>query len=96
MERCLAEIAAAVGGAVEGDPERRITGVAPLGEAGPAEISFLANSRYRDAARHSGAGAILAAPGEVLPGKDVIRVADPYLALARTLELFAPPPPPRS
>ena len=95
MERRLAEIAAAVGGAVEGDPERRITGVAPLGEAGPAEISFLANSRYRNAAGSSGAGAILAAPGEDLPGKDVIRVADPYLALARTLELFAPPPAPR-
>ncbi|MFQ5670406.1 MAG: UDP-3-O-(3-hydroxymyristoyl)glucosamine N-acyltransferase [Acidobacteriota bacterium] len=93
MDRRLAEIAAAVGGTVEGDPDRRITGLSSLDEAGPSHLSFLAHSRYRRLARGSGAGAILAAPGEDLPGKDVVRVADPYLALARALELFAPPRP---
>jgi UDP-3-O-[3-hydroxymyristoyl] glucosamine N-acyltransferase len=93
MARSLAEIAAAVGGTVEGDPAKQITAVAPLDSAGPTEISFLANPRYRIAAQRSAAGAILAAPGEELPGKDVIRVADPYLALARTMSLYAPPAP---
>ncbi len=95
MELRLAEIAAAVGGTVEGDPDRRVTGVAPLDEAGAGHLSFLANPRYRQAARRSAAGAILAAPGEDLPGRDIIRVADPYLALARVLGLFAPPEKPR-
>ena len=45
MERRLADLAAAVGGVVEGDPERLVTGVAPLDRAGPGDLSFLANSR---------------------------------------------------
>ena len=94
MSRTLAEIAEHVGGTVEGDPQRRVEAVAPLATAGPEDLSFLANPRYAGAARTSGAGALLAAPGEDLPGRDVIRVADPYLALAQTLTLFAPPPPP--
>jgi len=94
VSRTLAEIAAHVGGTVEGDPQRRVTAVAPLATAGAGDISFLANARYAQAARTSAAGALLAAPGDNLPGRDVIRVADPYLALARTLMLFAPPPPP--
>lgn len=95
MERRLAEIAEAVGGTVDGDPERRIVGVAPLAEAGPRDLSFLANTRYRQQARRSEAGAILAAPGEDLPGSDVVRVENPYLAWARALALFARPSPPR-
>lgn len=94
VSRTLAEIAALVGGTVEGDPERRVEAVAPLASAGPGDLSFLANSRYARAARSSAAGAILAAPGEDLPGRDVIRVDDPYLALAKALPLFTPPPPP--
>ena len=93
VSRTLAEIAAHVGGTVEGDPQRRVEAVAPLASAGPGDLSFLANPRYARAAVASGAGALLAAPGEDLPGRDVIRVADPYLALALTLTLFAPPPP---
>ncbi len=93
MSRTLAEIAAHVGGVIDGDGQRRVTGVAPLESAGADQLSFLANPRYGQAARDSAAGALLAAPGEDLPGRDVIRVPDPYLALARVLSLFAPPLP---
>ena len=96
MERRLADLAAAVGGVVEGDPERLVSGVAPLDRAGPGDLSFLANRRYREQARRSAAGAILATPGESLPGRTIIRVAQPYLALARLMPLFAPPPPART
>ena len=96
MERRLADLAAAVGGVVEGDPERLVTGVAPLDRAGPGDLSFLANSRYRGQARRSAAGAILATPDAALPGQTVIRVAQPYLALARLLPLFAAPAAPRA
>ena len=95
MQRRLAEIATAVGGTVEGDPERPVRGVAALDRAGSHDLSFLANSRYRGVARASRAGAILAAPGEDLPGHDVVRVANPYLAWVRVLALFVPPEPPR-
>lgn len=93
MDRRLADIAAAVGGTVEGDPERCIRGLAALDRAGPTDLSFLANTRYREQARRSQAGAILAAPGEELPRSTVVRVANPYLAWARVLALCAAPAP---
>ncbi|MFQ5768241.1 MAG: UDP-3-O-(3-hydroxymyristoyl)glucosamine N-acyltransferase [Acidobacteriota bacterium] len=65
-----------------------------LPAASRSDLSFLAGRRYRAAARESQAGGILVGKGESLPGKDVIEVQDPYLALARALNLFLPPPPP--
>ena len=94
MSRTLAEIAAHVGGEVRGDAQRRVLAVAPLADAGADDLSFLANPRYAEAARKSAAGALLASPDEDLPGRDVICVDNPYLALARVLALFAPPQPP--
>jgi len=89
--RSLREIAAEVGGTVEGDAEARIEGVAPLESATPAQITFLANPRYVKAALGTKAGAILAAPGVDLPGLTVVRVKDPYLSMARVLAIFHPP-----
>jgi len=43
MERSLAELAAHVGGTVEGDGQLRIAGLASLEEAGPGELSFYGN-----------------------------------------------------
>ena len=42
----LGELAARVGGAVVGDPETAIRGANGIREAGPGEITFLANPRY--------------------------------------------------
>lgn len=80
-----------VGGTLEGDPSRRIEGVAPLERAGASDISFLSNPRYRQKALECRPGAILAQPGVDLPGLDVVRVDSPYLAMARLLRLFHPP-----
>lgn len=92
VSRTLREIAAAVGGRVEGDEEKRIDGVAPIELAGPGQITFLANPKYLKRAVEAKPGAILAAPGIDLPGVHVVRVADPYLAMARVLALFHPAP----
>ena len=46
MDRTLGEIAAHVGGTLEGDPSVRVRGVAGLREAGPDEVTFLANGKY--------------------------------------------------
>ena len=39
------------------DPAKEMTDVAPLGAAGPDELSFLDNRKYLDAFRSSAAGA---------------------------------------
>lgn len=90
----LAELAAAVGGEVVGDSERRLHGVATLDAATRDELSFLTNVRYRDAARDSRAGAVLVGRGTVLDGRDLLVCDEPYLALARILERFHPTPEP--
>lgn len=89
----LAELAAALGATLEGDPARIVRGVAPLDTAGPEEISFLTDPRYVPQARASRAGAFVA-PTDVhgLPAP-VLRTPTPRLALAELLELFHPPAP---
>lgn len=94
MELRLADIAAHVGGSLEGDPERRLTGVRGLEEAGPTDLSFLSNRRYVRLLRATRAGAVLVGRKDAAEGRDVVRCDDPYLAFARALELFHPRPKP--
>jgi UDP-3-O-[3-hydroxymyristoyl] glucosamine N-acyltransferase len=92
--RTLAELAALVGGAVSGDGQLRVAGVAPLEEAGPDQLSFFANRKYRAAFEASRAGAVVVEPGEAVPpGRTVLQVAGAYLAFARISTLFNPPAP---
>jgi len=86
----LGELAERVQGKVRGDAERPIRGIDTLDRAGPEELSFLTNPRYRSAARSTRAGALLVAPGTEIEGPDLLEVSEPYLALARLLELFHP------
>lgn len=87
-------MASAIGGAVEGDVDLEITGLAGLELAGPDQLSFLANRRYAAIFRASRAGAVLVGKNEPACGKVVVRCADPYLAFARALSLFHPAPTP--
>jgi len=86
----LKEIADRVAGRLEGDPGRRVTGVQPLDAAGPGDLSFLANPRYREAAAASRAGALLVRSEGRVEGRDLILVDSPYTALATVMELFFP------
>jgi UDP-3-O-[3-hydroxymyristoyl] glucosamine N-acyltransferase len=90
----LSELAAAVGGRVEGDADRRVRGVATLEEAGPDDLSFLTNPRYRPALQTTHAGAILVGPGVDVEGRDLLVAPDPYLALAKILARLHPAPRP--
>jgi UDP-3-O-[3-hydroxymyristoyl] glucosamine N-acyltransferase len=90
----LSELAAAVGGRVEGDANRRVRGVATLDAAGPHDLSFLTNPRYRPALQSTKAGAILVGPGAGAEGRDLIVAPDPYLALAEILDRMHPAPRP--
>ncbi|HEX4825034.1 MAG TPA: UDP-3-O-(3-hydroxymyristoyl)glucosamine N-acyltransferase [Candidatus Polarisedimenticolaceae bacterium] len=86
----LSDLAAAVGGRVLGDPERTVTGVATLEGAGPDDLSFLTNLRYRQAADGTRAGAVLVGPDIELAGHDLLQAPEPYLALAVILERMHP------
>src|SRR5262245_12956788 len=90
----LSELARSVGGRVEGDADRRIFGVATLEDAGPDDLSFLTNPRYRPALAGSRAGAILVGPGVDVEGRDLLIAPDPYLALAEILDRMHPAPRP--
>ena len=69
-----------------------ITGVNTIEDAGPSELTFLANDRYAVKLKDSKAGAVIVASdfeGEVPMA--ALRCAKPRLAFAKTLQLFHPP-----
>ena len=87
----LADLAEKIGGELQGDPERQIEGIRGLDTAGPSDLSFLANPRYRKSAALSRAGALLVSPSAMdLVGPDLLVVADPYYALAELLDIVYP------
>ena len=86
----LAELARRLDAELIGDGGVEISGVRPLNEAGPEDLSFLHNPRYAEEARASRAGAILVSDAAALPGHNLLVTPYPYLGLARTLALFYP------
>ena len=89
----LSELALRIGGRIEGGPDCAIRGVATLRAAGPEDLSFLTNPKYREDARASGAAAIVVAPGNEIEGRTLVVVRHPYAALADLLALFHPETP---
>ncbi|MBO9552474.1 UDP-3-O-(3-hydroxymyristoyl)glucosamine N-acyltransferase [Pseudomonas sp.] len=89
----LGQLAEALGATLKGPEALQITGLATLQEAGPGQLSFLANPQYRKFLDTCQAAAVLlkAADAEGFSGNALI-VADPYLAYARISHLFDPKP----
>ena len=84
------EVAARIGGRVEGDPDARVSGLAGLKEAGPGDISFLANDRYEPEMATTRASVVIVR--ESWGGKTaatLIRVADPNRALIDVTAWYA-------
>lgn len=81
----LKELADLVGGEVYGDPQREIRALAPLDQAGPGEISFLANPKYQPLLQKTRASAVIVSPGVEAPGLDLLVCRNPYLAFAKVL-----------
>ena len=85
----LARVAELVGGHVHGDPELAISGVAPVDEAGPDQLAFLALKRYVRHAGSSRARAFLVSEDlrDALPeGRSCVVASDPYAALRTLLQ----------
>ena len=90
----LGEIVAQLGGEAVGDAGKRISGVATLDSAGPDEIAFLANPRYRGRLATTRAGAVILGPGDRDAATMPCIVSDnPYAYYARTVAIFHPPEP---
>ncbi len=90
----LGDIAKKLGCALEGPEELEITDVAGLEEAGPSDLSFLSNPKYRRKLTSTRAAAVILSPQDPDPGRPALRSENPYLDFARVLELFYPPAPP--
>ena len=89
----LREIVAALGGEAVGEVAAPLTGVATLDSAGPAEIAFLANPKYRGRLATTRAGAVILGPGDRDAGRMPRIVSEnPYAYYARTVALFHPEP----
>lgn len=92
----LTEVADILGVEVVGDGHRLVEGIRPLDQAGPEHLSFLHNPKYVEQAVESRAGAILVHSADQLSGRDLLISDQPYLAVARALELFHPRPEPET
>lgn len=90
----LSEIAARLGlslqGADAGD-DLLVTGVNTLEEAGPTELSFLANPKYAKQLAGTRAGAVIVRPEHAGEVARALISDDPYPAFARAIGLFAVP-----
>ncbi len=91
MEFTAAMIARILNGTVEGDPETKLNTVARIEEGHPGALSFLSNLKYEPYLYTTGASAVLV-KNDFIPVKEVavtlIRVDDPYQALARLLAFY--------
>lgn len=92
MEFKAGQIAAMIGGTVEGDPEVAVSTFAKIEEAGAGAITFLANPKYTHYIYNTGASIVLVRRDFVAeqPVKaTLIRVDDPYETLSHLLEFAA-------
>src|SRR4051812_5366537 len=87
----LSEIAKIVGGDVVGDGTTLICQVNTLEHAGPGEIAFLSNPKYRSQLLTTAAAAIvLSADNAPHASGPRLVVEQPYLAYARIAQLLNP------
>ena len=90
----LDELALRCGGTVEGDGATRIERIGTLEHAGPRDIAFLANPRYRAQLATTRAAAVIVAPGDSgATSLPKLIAADPYATFARVAGVLHPPEP---
>ena len=88
----LVELAAQLGAELRGDGGIEVTGVRGIEEAGPSEITFVANPKYAGLARTTAAAAVLVEPDFPEIPVPTLRLANPYHAFSLALGLFYQPP----
>src|SRR5688572_9576409 len=97
MATCtLYELATILNCASPSDSQRTVTGIRSLSDAQEHDLSFLGSDKYLDDVARTEAAAVIVHKRVKLPpdhGKRILVVDDADLAVARLLELFAPPVP---
>jgi UDP-3-O-[3-hydroxymyristoyl] glucosamine N-acyltransferase len=86
----VGEIAELLHGRVIGNTQATIRGLAKIEEAGPEDLTFVANPKYAKYLEESHAGVVLISPALIPSDRTVIVVDDPYLCFVRLLEIFYP------
>jgi len=94
MELPVRKIAEIVNGEVIGDGDFIIRDVAPFDDAGPYDITFAVSPGYKKRLEETAAAAVIVTPDVSKSEKILVRVENPYLALARVSELFCEVPRP--
>jgi len=90
----LGDLAAQLGCQLEGDGEIDITRVATIDNAGPGDITFLANSKYAAELASTRASAVIVGPDDHGSTAALLRTSNPYLVFARAVGLLNPAPRP--
>ncbi|RJP28002.1 MAG: UDP-3-O-(3-hydroxymyristoyl)glucosamine N-acyltransferase [Candidatus Omnitrophota bacterium] len=90
MKRTLGEIAKFIGGKVSGDENIVITGVSGIKEAGPEDITFVANPKYFSFADKTKAAAVIVSEEFGQIAKPFIRVKNPSLAFINVVSFVCP------
>ena len=88
----LGELASRLGAELRGDAALEINGVKGIEEAGPSEVTFVANPRYAGLARTTRAAAVIVAPEFQEIPVATLRIKNPYHAFSRALSFFYQPP----
>ncbi|MGN7984779.1 UDP-3-O-(3-hydroxymyristoyl)glucosamine N-acyltransferase [Burkholderia sp. 22313] len=87
------------GGEIAGDAQCTVSGLAPLDQAGPQQLAFLANPKYLAQVETTRAGAVLIAPkdleklgtaatGRTAGPRSFIVTPNPYAYFARVAQMF--------
>jgi UDP-3-O-[3-hydroxymyristoyl] glucosamine N-acyltransferase len=85
----LSQLAQSLHARIEnGASDTEITGVAGIEEAGPGQVTFVANPKYAAAARTTAASAVIVSEDFPVETRTVLRSKNPYFAFARAIELF--------
>ena len=91
MEFTAQQIAETIGGQVDGDAAVAISQVVKIDEEVNGGLSFLANPKYESFIYSTGADIVIVS-NDFKPEKEIkatlIRVSDPYLAIASLLEIY--------
>lgn len=95
MALTLGDLAERLGAELVGDATVVVHGAAALDAAGPGQLSFLHNPKYRMLLEATRASAVIVGPKDRVAGKNLLVAANPYLVFARALTLLHPPEHPR-
>jgi UDP-3-O-[3-hydroxymyristoyl] glucosamine N-acyltransferase len=88
MKRTAKELAEAIGAKLEGDGTLELAGVAAPERAGARDLIYVESAKHADRAAVSAALCVIAGEGMNLPGKTLLRSAQPKVAFAKAAALL--------